>query len=296
MNEPWGISGPAFAWIYGVCAVLPLALAAANELWLRRDTGVRKGPGLYHLAALAGGAERVTDTAVAGLIERHSLRPDGRGLLHPIRPTPADPFERAVVSLVHGHGITLRELRSRMARHEVVLELRADLERKGLSVAENRRRTGWLLALALYAAVLALGIARLANAIPLERAHDILVFLILGVVCALIVTVWGQWPDRSGRTTSAGRLALRYGDWDRDLARTLTGRVALNGVQAFPDQVVAITLIRTGGTKGRLFGGTASTCGGGAAYFAASSCGGGGSSCGGGGSSCGGGGGGGCGG
>jgi len=119
MNEPWGISGPAFAWLYGVCAVLPVALAVVNEWWLRRDTGARTVPGLYHLAALADGAERVPDTAVAGLMERHALRPDGRGVLRPVRPVPADPFERAVVALIPGNGIGLRELRSKMARHEL---------------------------------------------------------------------------------------------------------------------------------------------------------------------------------
>ncbi|MEV7555435.1 TIGR04222 domain-containing membrane protein [Amycolatopsis sp. NPDC089917] len=289
MNEPWGIPGPAFAWLYGVCAVLPLALAVAHEWWLRRDTGVRKVPGLYHLAALAGGTERVTDTAVAGLIARHCLRPDGRGLLHPIRPVPADPVERALVTLVHGNGIGLRELRHRMARHPVVLHLRAELEQNGLYVAENRRRTGWWCALAAYVAVLALGVARLADAVPLERPHTVLVVLFFGAVAALGLTVWGQWPDRSGRPTTAGRLAFHHGDWDRDLARTATGQVAVNGLQGFPDKVVAVTLIKTGGTKGRLFGGAVSACGSSAAYFVGSSCGGGGASCGGGGASCGGG-------
>ncbi|MFE5571178.1 TIGR04222 domain-containing membrane protein [Amycolatopsis japonica] len=292
MNDPWGISGPAFAWLYGVCAVLPVALAVANEWWLRRDTGARTVPGLYHLAALADGAERVTDTAVAGLIARHSLRPDGRGLLHPVEPAPADPFERAVVSLVHGNGTGLRELRSEMARHEVVRALRADLEQRGLLVAEKHRRMGWQYAIALSVAVFALGIVRLANAVPLHRPVGALVVLIVGVIGAIGLAAWRQWPDGSGRATTAGTLALQYGDWDRGLARTAAGRVALNGWQAFPDKVVAITLIRTGGTKARLFAGTASTCGGGGMYVAGSSCGGGGSSCGSGGSSCGGGGGG----
>ncbi|OXM56012.1 TIGR04222 domain-containing membrane protein [Amycolatopsis thailandensis] len=283
MNGPWGISGPAFAWLYGACVVLPAALAVVYELWLRRDTGARKVPGLYHLAALAGGTERVTDTAVAGLLERHRLRPDGRGLLHPIRPVPADPFERALVTLVHGNGIGLGELRARMARHPVVLLLRAELAQNGLSVAENRRRTGWQCALAAYVAVLALGIARLANAVPLERPTTVLVVLIVCAVGALGLTVWRQWPDRSGRATTAGKLALHHGDWDRDLARTTTGRVALDGLQVFPDQAVAITLIKTVATKGRLFGGTASTDGGGVSYAPVYSCGGGGVSCGGGG-------------
>ncbi|EME53978.1 TIGR04222 domain-containing membrane protein [Amycolatopsis decaplanina] len=288
MNEPWGISGPAFAWLYGACAVLPVALAAVYELWLRRDTGARAVPGLYHLAALADGAERVTDTAVAGLLERHSLRPDGRGILHPVRPVPADPFERAVVSLVHGNGIGLRELRAKMTRHEVVRELRADLERRGLMVVEKRRRSGWQCAIAAYVAVFALGIARLTNAVPLKRPVGALVILIIGVAGAIGLAVWRQWPDRSGRATTAGTLALGYGDWDRGLARTTAGQVALNGLQAFPDRIVAATLIKTGGTKARLFAGTASTCGGGASYAVGSSCGGGGSSCGGGGGGCGG--------
>ncbi|RSN35194.1 TIGR04222 domain-containing membrane protein [Amycolatopsis sp. WAC 04169] len=293
MNEPWGISGPVFAWLYGLCAVLPVALAAANEWWLRRDTGARTVPGLYHLAALPDGVERVTDTAVAGLIARHSLRPDGRGVLHPIEPAPTDPVEHAVVSLVPGNGIGLRELRSKMARHEVVRALRADLEQRGLLVAEKHRRMGWQYAIGLSVAVLALGIVRLANAVPLNRPAGALVVLILGVAGLIGLAAWRQWPDKSGRATAAGTLALRYGDWDRGLGRTTAGRVALHGLQAFPDRVVAVALIRTGGTKARLFAGTASTCGGGGVYIAGSSCGGGGSTCGGGGSSCGGGGGGG---
>ncbi|KZB80620.1 TIGR04222 domain-containing membrane protein [Amycolatopsis regifaucium] len=290
MHDPWGISGPAFAWLYGCLVVLPLSLAMAHELWLRRDTGARTVPGLYHLAALADGAERVTDTAVAGLLERHFLRPDSRGILHPVKPVPADPFQRAIVSLVHGHGTGLRELRSKMARHEAVRELRADLERRGLLVRENRRRWGWQYALAAYLALFALGIARLTNAVPLKRPVGALVILIIGVAGAIGLTVWRQWPDRSGRATAAGGLAFHYGQWDRALARTATGQVALHGLRAFPDQVVAVTLIKTGGTRGRLFAGTASTCGGGASYAVGSG------GCGGGGSSCGSGGGGGCGG
>ncbi|RSN34143.1 TIGR04222 domain-containing membrane protein [Amycolatopsis sp. WAC 01416] len=280
MNEPWGISGPAFAWLYGVCAVLPIAFAVAHELWLRRDTGARTVPGLYHLAALADGVERVTDTAVAGLLDRHFLRPDGRGILHPVKPVPADPFERAIVLLVHGHGNGLRELRSKMARHEVVRELRADLEQRGLLVHENRRRKGWQYAIAVYVAIFAMGIARLVNAVPLKRPVGVLVVLIVGVAGAIGLAVWRQWPDRSGRATAAAGLALRFGDWDRALAGSAAGKVALHGLQAFPDRVVAVTLIKTGGTRARLFAGSASTCGGGASYAVGSSCGGGGSSCG----------------
>jgi uncharacterized protein (UPF0276 family) len=32
MNEPWGISGPVFAWLYALCAVLPFALAGLYAL------------------------------------------------------------------------------------------------------------------------------------------------------------------------------------------------------------------------------------------------------------------------
>ncbi|WP_410602020.1 TIGR04222 domain-containing membrane protein [Amycolatopsis sp. lyj-90] len=297
MSDPWGVSGPDFAWLYAWLAFLPFLAAGMYALWLRRGTGPLEVPGVHHLAALAGGSDRVTDTAVAGLLERHGLRPDSRGRLHPVRPVPADPFERAIVALVRGNRIGLRELRSKMARHEVVQELRADLQRRGLQVAENRRRLGWRCAMAVYVAVLALGIARLANAVPLKRPVAILVVLMVCVVGALGLIVWLQLPDRSGRATTQGTLALRYGDWDRELGRTATGQVALHGFRAYPDPVIAAALSTTGDTRGNRFTGMVGSSGSEGAYIpAGSSCGGGGSSCSSGGSSCGGGGGGGCGG
>ncbi|ANN16711.1 hypothetical protein SD37_14280 [Amycolatopsis orientalis] len=271
MNEPWGISGPAFAWLYGCLVVLPLALAELHARWLRRDTGAREVPGVHHLAALAGGSDRVTDTSVAGLLERSGIRLDSHGVLYPTKPVPADPFERAVVSTLPSLGIGLRELRSKMARHEVVLELRADLQRRGLQVGEKRRRVGWQCAMAAYVPIFALGVARLANAVPLRRPSDILIMLLLAVLGAIALAGGLQWPDRAGRATTAGMLALHYGQWDRSLGRTTTGRVALHGLGAFPEPVFAATLVRTGGSRqSRSAAGGASGC-----AQAVSSCGGG---------------------
>ncbi|AUI57789.1 hypothetical protein [Amycolatopsis sp. BJA-103] len=161
---------------------------------------------------------------------------------------------------------------------------RHGLQRRGLQVAENRRRLGWRCAMAVYVAVLALGIARLANAVPLKRPVAILVVLMVGVVGALGLIVWLQLPDRSGRATTQGTLALRYGDGDREPGRTAAGRVALYGFGAHPDPAIAAVLGKTGDTRGNRFTGmVGSSCSGGTYIAAGSSCGGGGSSCGGGG-------------
>ncbi|WP_414937979.1 hypothetical protein [Amycolatopsis sp. cmx-11-51] len=66
---------------------------------------------------------------------------------------------------------------------------------------------GWQCALVAYVAVLVVGTARLANAVPAKRPADILIVLILAVLAAIGLTGWLQRPDRAGRATTAGELA-----------------------------------------------------------------------------------------
>ncbi|UMP03965.1 TIGR04222 domain-containing membrane protein [Amycolatopsis sp. EV170708-02-1] len=275
MNEPWGISGPAFAWLYGVCAVLPFLVAG---LWThslrRRAADERTPPSPYHLAALAGGTERVADVAVATMVAGEQIRLDSRGRVTVLRAASGDPLTRAAAELVPRAGDGgLYRLKKLLSRSAAVQEVRNDLQLSGLQVDERRRRTGWLVALIVYLPVLALGLARLANAIPLGRPVGVLTGLLLAVVAAIAGTALLQRPSRTVLPTLAGLGVIGAARRNPLLVPGVAGAVALGGLAAYPDPVMADVLVRTGDATAK---GSAGSSGSGSGCANGSSCGGGG--------------------
>lgn len=249
MNEPWGISGPAFAWLYGCLVVLPFLVAGLWARSLRRTPADEGPPGPYHLAALAGGTERVADVAVATMVAEERIRLDSRGRVTVLRAASGDPLTRAAAALVPQAGAGgLHRVKKLLSGSAAVQEVRNELQLSGLQVDERRRRAGWRAALIVYLPVLALGVARFANAMPLGRPAGVLAGLLLAVVAAIAGTALLQRPSRTVLPTAAGQRVVGAARRDPLLVPGVAGAVALGGLAAYPDPVLADTLVRTGDT------------------------------------------------
>ncbi|QXV58319.1 TIGR04222 domain-containing membrane protein [Amycolatopsis sp. TNS106] len=280
MNEPWGISGPAFAWLYGCLVVLPFLFAGLWAQSLRRRAADEwTPPGPYHLAALDGGTERVADVVVATMVAGEQIRLDSRGRVTVLRAASGDPLTRAAAELVPRAGAGgLYRLKKLLSRSAAVQEVRNELQLSGLQVDERRRRTGWLVALIVYLPVLALGLARFANALPLGRPAGVLAGLLLAVVAAIAGTVLLLRPSRAVLPTAAGLRVLGAARRNPALLPGVAGAVALGGLAAYPDPVMADMLVRSGDATAK---GSAGSSSGGSGCASGSSCGGGGGGCGG---------------
>ncbi|WP_020672994.1 TIGR04222 domain-containing membrane protein [Amycolatopsis nigrescens] len=316
------MSGPTFSWIYVGLLVLPVVVRPLWMMALRRGAGgadqLGALPSVYHLAYLAGGPDRVIDTAIAVLVEREQLRVATGGRVYPVGSTPAQPLEQAVISRIpKTSGMTIGTVRSLLREDEAVKRIVAELEERALIVPERKRRLVGPTIIGLYGFAVLLGIARWSNGVNQGFPVGYLSALILVAIAAVV----GAWYLNKKQTpvspTAAGRELLerarsaeaerpaeagpgedggRAEENQRALAVATgggllvgaAGAVALGGLTSYPDEELSEAMAPPPAI-------TTSSWGGGSSYGGGSSCGGSSSSCGGG-ASCGGGGGGGCGG
>ncbi|MFE6616117.1 TIGR04222 domain-containing membrane protein [Amycolatopsis sp. NPDC057786] len=239
MNEPWGIQGPAFAWLYGCLVVLPFLLAGLWAQSLRR--GFHDGgrlPSVRHVAALAGGTARVTETVVASMLEREQARLGRSGRLYRTPLVPVDPLGLELYGELS--SFPDHELRATMSRGPAMRALWADLSRRGLVVAEGRRRLTWRITATVYAVLLAIGTVRW-----IATAGTVLltVFPVVALALLIVALRFGR-TDYEGRTTAAGRAVLAEAETDQSLVSGATGAVALRGFAAYPDREFAAVLSR----------------------------------------------------
>lgn len=314
MDDTWGIPGPTFLAIYAILLVLPLIVALlwtiAVKVGRKTPRAAVSGPQptTYELAYLAGGPDRVVDTAIATLVDRGTLRVSSAKELQLTGAEPADPIERAVAkSAKPGHKSTTRGIRDRLRMSGPMQALAKDLEARGLVVADRTPQIRQV-AFVLYLAVLVLGVARLIAGISSDRPVGFLIPLLISAAFATLIARALKNKRSGPRPTSEGSRVLHRAKsaHGRERKRGVpTGQVvggaaggavlggaavavALGGLAFYPDEELSAALIPPPVSGG--FGGGSS--GGGSSCSSS-----GGSSCSsGGGSSCGGGGGGGCGG
>ncbi|MFC3449005.1 TIGR04222 domain-containing membrane protein [Amycolatopsis speibonae] len=96
---------------------------------------------IYQVAYLADGPDRVTDTAVAGALERKAARLDSSGVLRRTSVKPADPFVLAVVETLP--KVRIARVREPLCDSEPMHSLRAELLAGGLVVPANHWRRAW---------------------------------------------------------------------------------------------------------------------------------------------------------
>jgi len=320
MDQPWGVGGPAFVGLYIGMLVVPAVVGMLWDASLRRAGSQTPGhtdqdlPTIYHIAYLAGGTERATETALARMLDDEQIRIDSSGRVSAIESKrPDDEFEQ---SLARKARITkVRSLKASMRNSSAMGRLVTDLELRGLLVPRAKRRQVWRTILLVYVVVLATGVVRWINGVSLDYPVGYLSALLVVAAVACVVTgslpgkkaVDGT-PSRSGTAhlerlrrehAASGDLAgnvdqsphsasARGSHYQRGaMLAGVGGMVALGGVTLYPDEEVSQLLAQPAFAPST--GGGWSSGGGYACSSGGSSC----SSGGGGGSSCGGGGGGG---
>lgn len=137
--HPWGLSGPAFLWLYVAGMVVGLAVAIGMRVKVRRPR-LAEPPGavdVVELAFLGGGPVNAVQIAVARLVRAGLVRVDRSGTLTatgPARPTGA-PLDDALLAELAGAGSrTVTQLMRRPAPQQVLNGIGASLARAGLLV------------------------------------------------------------------------------------------------------------------------------------------------------------------
>ncbi|ALG08033.1 TIGR04222 domain-containing membrane protein [Kibdelosporangium phytohabitans] len=297
--NPWGISGPAFLWLYTGGFVV----AGAVTLLLRRRIGSLTGAQsasepltVDETAILAGGRARVADAAIANLVERGAVRVERSGKLHVVRDSAyraESALEtRLLKDIKTRPGRTADYYRHNAARQPLFHEVEAELVRRGLLVDHVGRGTVFLTALPLVV-LLVIGVVRAVNGANLGYPIGYLTVLIILTVVAVALAMR---QIKRGPSAAARKLLSRGGHASSGAAAL----VARGGLAAYPDPVIASHIWAPGprrkarvrprsGSDSGYAGGApiyASTCSSSScsSSSSSSSCGGGGGGCGGGGS------------
>ena len=176
MNQPWGLSGPQFLWIYGAgmaaffaapLLVAPLARAFGTA------SSVAPAPVLdaYEVGYLAGGPERAAEVVIGELTTSGVLRVDSAGKI-----SQADPEQLAAWSATRTHGIaaqaipdgvSARKVREQLAKDPGVVAIGVRLRAERLLIARS-----WVIAAGVTAGVLWLALMIVGGLRLAEGAHN----------------------------------------------------------------------------------------------------------------------------
>lgn len=205
--------------------------------------------GPYELAFLAGGPERVAETAIAAVVDSGRLRVSRDGTLHQVADAglPVEPVERAVLDVVADRGGQARasDVRERVSRCPETAAVRTRLAGMGLHLSHEdqafiRARIGGVrlrAAVTLLGAVV-LGFAFVVTSAFLEQGPALLPAAASAVL--LGIGLWGRRRARrlearlTNRLTNAGVARLGAALAATDLLVYQTA-VALHGVPAMDD-------------------------------------------------------------
>lgn len=172
MNQPWGLSGPQFLWIYGAglaaFLVTPWLVALFARIFGTAPPGVPV-PVLdaYEVGYLVEGAPRAAEVVIGELAASGALRVDSAG-----RISRADPARLATWSATCGHGIAAQaipdglraqQVRQRLVKDPGVVAIGDRLRAERLLVARSWVTAAWVTALALGLALMIAGALRMAE-------------------------------------------------------------------------------------------------------------------------------------
>ncbi|WP_410661923.1 TIGR04222 domain-containing membrane protein [Amycolatopsis sp. lyj-84] len=231
--------------VMAVLAALPLLAALTYTRWLRNRRHDGEPPRtIYQVAYLAGGPDRVSDTAVAGAVERRVARLDSSGVLRRTSARSADPFLLAVADSLP--KVRAARVRESLRGSEPMRSLRTELLDGGLVVPEGRLRRVWRAAVVAHLGLVVLGAAVLIRTVVITERSVALAGIALAVTTtACAVTVRLERVHRAVWTTKAGERALSRAGGDPQLVTGAMGAVALGGIDAYPDRRLARLLTLT---------------------------------------------------
>ncbi len=172
MNQPWGLSGPQFLWIYGAglaaFLVTPWLLALFARIFSTAPPGVPV-PELdaYEVGYLAGGAHRAAEVVIGELAASGALRVDSAGEI-----SQADLAQLAAWSATSAHGIAAQaipdglraqKVRDQLAEDPGVVAIGVRLRAERLLIARSWVIAAQVTVPALWLALMIAGAVRMAE-------------------------------------------------------------------------------------------------------------------------------------
>ncbi|MEU5908765.1 TIGR04222 domain-containing membrane protein [Micromonospora sp. NPDC047467] len=204
-GDTWGVPGPTFLRYYLVAIAVVVALAVWHRVRLGAGPGdAFAGPlSAQQAAYLNGGPALAVHAALGGLRGSGAIGvgPDRRLLTTGPAPTGLTPLDQAIHWAAHQRS-RARDLGQEQRVRTALDQLRNGLEERGLLPTPARRATArlWVRFLA---ALLVLGVVRLAAGLFNDRPVGYLAATLVGVLVAVLL-LW-----RVPQITRAGRAALR---------------------------------------------------------------------------------------
>jgi uncharacterized protein (TIGR04222 family) len=283
MDHPWGLSGPAFLWLYGVVFLR----WSVRRPRLAEPVPVGDADVVAHLT---GGPARVVETSLARLVEQGVVRVTRTGMITRTTATVADPLDQAVLDQLGGRTRRVAELVTRAKGSRPVIDLAESVVARGLVVPLAKVRRAKRRGLVAVWLLLAVGVVRVVTGLAGRYPVG---YLLMELMATLVVVV----ALHAWRVTGDSVHGTRVLEAARTADDTATA-VALDGLGAYPDKTLASAMLSTrygehsprSSSRARTgaaaasggYGGAAVSCGGGSSS-GGSSCGGGGGGCGGGG-------------
>ena len=273
MNQPWGLSGPQFTALYVVGYLAAVVIVFVVQAVLTR-TGARAADAgtpldVYQAAYLAGGPNRVVETAIAGLALREQILVARQGRLTAVHgATPFGPVEAAVCQeLTMTSTASRTRVSSRLRHHPVVEAIAEQVRSRGLVLAPARAMI-WRLVLFVPVAVWGVGLVRAINGANLGRPTGNLTALLFASAIATVILLLarrgaGHQPSAAGRAAVRQLRRQHRAAPEADIAVQVAG-VAVLGFTALADPALRSALSPSTGSGGDSGGdGGGGGCGGG---------------------------------
>ncbi|RZS43627.1 uncharacterized protein (TIGR04222 family) [Herbihabitans rhizosphaerae] len=254
MDEPWGVSEPAFVNIYLAAMFAPMLIGIVwgRVIRHRADRGTafdhRQLPTAYHLGLLVDGHQRLIETIVANLVHRQVLLVDDAGRLSATGSPAGEPLEQDVLASVAKLGApttgeVVSDLNTMDPFHgsRALEDAKHFLARNGLIVPEAWSRSlKWTVALA-YLGVFGMGLTRIVNAIRLERPVEpllllvVFAFVFMAIAFVLIrIPFHDVVPTRTGKAVVADARPDSLGGQGSTFG-CAAAAVAIGGLAMYPD-------------------------------------------------------------
>jgi len=187
-GTPLDWAGPEFLALFCVLFAAATMLSMAWRAWLLRSlpagTGIGQ-PDTWELAYLAGGPERVVDSAVAELHRLDTVvwEAQTRRFLPGAKPAPDDPLLEAVRAQLIGGAPDV----TRASRSSALARIRSQLQRRTWWCAEADGRRIALLSALPFLALTLFGASKVVVGLLRDRPVAILVFLCVAAMIAALV-------------------------------------------------------------------------------------------------------------
>lgn len=200
--NPLDFTGGQFLAFYLLLSIIVFFLASRLRNYLRlpdNNLGQRPSLNTYETAYLAGGKDRVVDTAIATLFQKESITTESgkRTLtLKESKENFSDPVEQEVAKAIALDG-KIERVRSLVSSTIVIERIGDRLRQLGLLVTENQSRKAQTYPAILFACLLGLGFAKIV--VGISRGKPVSFLIVMCFIIAIIGLCFWKIPVERSR-------------------------------------------------------------------------------------------------